>query len=251
MMRWALVATYDNTGSLQNTYRYSPYGSVLSSSTPDASPYFTWVGTQGYRSTNRPYAEFYVRARHYSNSLQRWTTVDPLWPTEPGYPYVSGSPTSASDRDGTQPCVHVTQKYKNLCASGDIFACCAAGVSNALCELIKLGIIACNVDCTLCFPDLGSYLECLLARNAACLLENQTGCQNKCMSDGYRTDPVWQNANRVCRVFGLQSKKCCVASVLAEQKVYDKCAKMCFPGLSIIPYNIRTQFALKVLHCCG
>lgn len=99
----SVLATYDDTGSLQNTYRYSPYGSILASSTPAASPYFTWVGTQGYRVTNRPYSEFYARGRHYTSTLCRWTSVDPLWPSEPSYVYAFGRPVGVTDPSGAGP----------------------------------------------------------------------------------------------------------------------------------------------------
>ena len=42
----------------------------------------------------------YVRARHYSNVTGGWSTVDPLWPDESAYGYVSGRPTRWIDPTG-------------------------------------------------------------------------------------------------------------------------------------------------------
>lgn len=169
----SVIATYDNTGSLQNTYRYSPYGSTINSSTPAASPYFTWVGTRGYRVTNRPYADFYVRARHYSNALARWTTVDPLWPEQPAYVYAEGSPGSRSDPSGlgqpscvcgsTPHVVGVSKKNKNYKCYLDVctwyLSVCKPPLDDSSCS----GWPSCNginKSYPPCSPSNACYGEC-------------------------------------------------------------------------------------------
>jgi RHS repeat-associated protein len=95
-----VAATYDDTGILQNTFRYSPYGNLLISSGSTAAPPFGWVGTLGYRGTGRQFFEYHVRARHYSLLLGRWTTVDPRWPEEPAYAYIPSNPIIGVDPSG-------------------------------------------------------------------------------------------------------------------------------------------------------
>ena len=81
----SVVATYDDTGSTQNTYRYKPYGTQLAKTGTAADPSFTSVGSLGYRFTDRAYVEQYVRVRHYDAFLGgQWTTTDPLWPEGAG-----------------------------------------------------------------------------------------------------------------------------------------------------------------------
>jgi len=105
------VATYDNTGKTQNTYRYKPYGAQLAKTGTAADPLFTWVGSLGYRQTNRNYSDVYVRARHYSALATHWTTADPLWPQQPAtldpfwpmehaYTYALANPYTHADPSG-------------------------------------------------------------------------------------------------------------------------------------------------------
>lgn len=96
----SVIATYDNTGKTENTYRYKPCGGLLAKTGTTADPLFTWAGSLGYRQTGRGYSDLYVRARHYSAGLGVWTTVDPLWPGSAPYGYSQGSPVGFSDPSG-------------------------------------------------------------------------------------------------------------------------------------------------------
>jgi RHS repeat-associated protein len=85
----SIVQAIDENHNTTYTARYKPFGDVLSST--GTAPAFTWVGSFGYlQAAGRPHSEFYVRARFYSKKEGRWTTVDPLWPGESAYGYVSG-----------------------------------------------------------------------------------------------------------------------------------------------------------------
>jgi RHS repeat-associated protein len=98
----SVVATIDQTLTLQSTARYKPDGADLATS--GTQPRFGWVGSQGYRKNDVSYSEFYVRARTYTSVAGCWTTADPLWPTERAYAYVSARPTKATDPSGLGPC---------------------------------------------------------------------------------------------------------------------------------------------------
>ena len=87
-------------GSAQNAYVYKPYGSRLAKSGLGSDPNFRWVGTMGYRFNNLANAEQYIRARTYSSSIGRWTSVDPLWPREAACGYVLANPTTLRDETG-------------------------------------------------------------------------------------------------------------------------------------------------------
>jgi RHS repeat-associated protein len=73
-----VTSTAGTLAQLGNRYRYKPYGTqyVKTGTAPD--PLFTWVGSWGYRETSRAYSDVYVRARHYSTGLGRWTAKDPV-----------------------------------------------------------------------------------------------------------------------------------------------------------------------------
>jgi RHS repeat-associated protein len=93
----SVTAVVDTTGDTPVPVRYSPYGlqGGFGSS-------FQWVGSWGYRQTNRAFSSHYVRARHYASPLGQWTSVDPLWPSERAYGYVGCMPTSSVDPTGYQ-----------------------------------------------------------------------------------------------------------------------------------------------------
>lgn len=90
-------------GAIQNTYRYKPYGGPLTKTGSQPDPGFLWNGGNGYRATFLPYAEEYVRMRHYSFTSSAWTTRDLLWPNESAMGYVSGNPVTLMDRSGLSP----------------------------------------------------------------------------------------------------------------------------------------------------
>ena len=45
----SVTATVDQSGTVQNTYRYKPYGDLLAKTGTGNDPKFLWVGSQGYR----------------------------------------------------------------------------------------------------------------------------------------------------------------------------------------------------------
>jgi RHS repeat-associated protein len=95
----SIVQAIDENHNTTYTARYKPFGDVLSST--GTAPAFTWVGSLGYlQAAGRPHTEFYVRARIYSKMEGRWTTVDPLWPSETSLLYAGASPISNVDPTG-------------------------------------------------------------------------------------------------------------------------------------------------------
>ena len=74
----SVTATVNQSAQVQNTYRYKPYGARLATTGVGADPAFQWVGSHGYRQTGKKFSEVYVRARHYSSQIARWTTRDLL-----------------------------------------------------------------------------------------------------------------------------------------------------------------------------
>ena len=100
----SVVGTVTSTGAVENTYRYKPYGGLLARTGVASDPSFLWVGSQGYRQTGKKYSDVYVRARHYSSDVGRWTTRDPIgyddgWNQ---YGYVQGNPILLGDPSGKQ-----------------------------------------------------------------------------------------------------------------------------------------------------
>ncbi len=96
-----VVATQSGT-SAGRTYRSTPYGSTLQETGVNVRPRNEWVGSLGYRRTDMKHAEQHVRARHYSSTDGRWSTVDQLWPFCQAFVYAVGSPTKYVDPQGLQ-----------------------------------------------------------------------------------------------------------------------------------------------------
>ena len=95
----SVLGTYTN-GSVENTYRLSPYGYLLSKSGVAVDPSFLWVGSYGYRLLSQPPNMLYVRKRHLGVTQAIWTSLDPLWPGQRAYAYTGGKPTTAVDPTG-------------------------------------------------------------------------------------------------------------------------------------------------------
>jgi len=96
----SITATVNSSQTVVNTYRWKPYGERLAKTGAGADPTLGWVGTYGYRRTQRSRSEYYMIARHYDSIGGRWTTVDPLWPWESAYGYAQAGPTFNTDRLG-------------------------------------------------------------------------------------------------------------------------------------------------------
>ncbi|RYG96655.1 MAG: hypothetical protein EON58_11580 [Alphaproteobacteria bacterium] len=98
----SVTATVTASAVVENTYRHKPYGGQLSKTGTGVDPRFLWTGDTGSRTTGTSNAEQYNRARHYGSRQGNWTSVDPLWPKESAYIYVSGRPTAWTDPSGMQ-----------------------------------------------------------------------------------------------------------------------------------------------------
>ncbi len=98
----SVTETFVN-GALENTYRYTPYGSLLAKTGTAPDPSFLWNGGSGYRATGLVNSDFYVRRRHFSRNTAQWTTVDPVWPSEPPFNYAGSNTTTRVDPSGLWP----------------------------------------------------------------------------------------------------------------------------------------------------
>jgi hypothetical protein len=88
------------SGAVGNTYRYMPFGALLAKTGTASDPLFLWVGTQGYRATQRTYSDCYVRLRHLAIQSSSWTSLDKYWPVEPGWAYAANNPPLTTDPTG-------------------------------------------------------------------------------------------------------------------------------------------------------
>ncbi|MCB8933078.1 MAG: hypothetical protein H6534_06500, partial [Chthonomonadaceae bacterium] len=80
-----------------DSFTYWPYGETRTSSGSTPTKY-KFVGTLGCRE--QADGGIYMRARVEDPEDGRWMTVDPLWPGEPPFAYVSSSPISRLDPSG-------------------------------------------------------------------------------------------------------------------------------------------------------
>lgn len=99
----SVTATVNSTGTVQNTYRYKPYGNLLAKTGSAPDPRHLWTGDTGSRRTLVTFVDQYNQARHYGARQANWTCVDPLWPRELAYGYADGNPTTRRDPLGSKP----------------------------------------------------------------------------------------------------------------------------------------------------
>lgn len=97
----SLVATIDQTLTVQSTARFKPFGADLA--TTGTMPSFGWAGNTGSRRTGRLHMDIYNQARHVGTQEGQWTTIDPNWPSEPAFTYCLGNPTTLVDPSGRNP----------------------------------------------------------------------------------------------------------------------------------------------------
>jgi RHS repeat-associated protein len=269
----------DIDSGISSVRRWSAYGKLLSGSAEPIG-YF-WTGNTG----SRVYQSLGLndnRARHYGRNIKQWITRDPLWPSELPYAYVGDNPVTRIDPSGMKAgydtleglrnfgctqfpcCVSNTKKWNDMCKeSGKMFECCASKVSAGICILI--GGLLKTKNCQEYLQDqiileLNGYKFTLLellgeaGKLPAGEIASKFDCQNSCMRYYYEkrsTHLTYADSNRQCKKFGVKSKECCVASFLAEQKVYEECAKTCkIPELLLLPYDFRIQLGLRTLGCC-
>ena len=99
----SVIATVDQTLTVQSTARYKPFGANLATSGTQVK--FGWAGSRGYRQTGLPHSDIYVRARHLGTIEGRWTSADPVWPRQLAYEYGNSNPTLLTDPSGLQVCL--------------------------------------------------------------------------------------------------------------------------------------------------
>lgn len=151
----SVVGTIKTNGTLENTYRYAGYGQQVSKTGLGSDPKFLWVGGWGYRAG----ILIYIRARHYSQFIGSWASIDPLWPHEPQYCYVSGIVASIADPSGTQgtwtgpspqcACGH-PDKVVNFKGSPERYKCYLKACKEYCQEVRRRDIDMVNLARTLC-----------------------------------------------------------------------------------------------------
>jgi len=139
----SVTATVNQSATMMRTFRYYPYGGTSDStgnSGPD--PKFKWIGSRGYRNSSDKYSNYYIRARHYGSDQGAWSTIDPLWPSEPAYGYVRSNPTTLIDVSGKEPNVSIfyCKRYDYATIRNSI---------DFLCSNINGNTPAKNIDCCL------------------------------------------------------------------------------------------------------
>ena len=96
-----LTTVRSATGVKTYGAEYWPYGEIQTETGTNPSPW-SFVGLLGYLRDTA--SRLYVRARHYRPGPARWQTVDPLWPSESAYGYVTNRPVDRLDPAGLSSC---------------------------------------------------------------------------------------------------------------------------------------------------
>ena len=91
------LALSGNTGGLQDSYKYFPYGDIRISIGSHNNPFR--YGGRWANFYDSP-ARTYVRRRVLDTKTGSWMTVDPLWPQQPPYVYCNCAPVTHIDKSG-------------------------------------------------------------------------------------------------------------------------------------------------------
>jgi len=177
----SIVETVSNNAT-ENTYQYTPYGTVLAKTGIAADPAFTWNGCDGYLATGLAKSECYVRRRHYSSSSAVWTSSDRLWPKEAPYAYAIANPVTTNDPSGLAvKCPPSVNNHKENCYDssnlyqhcscvtiGKAFHCCATALStstskpsNACCTYMCLAYQQTCWFVNIILPKITNYVDSL------------------------------------------------------------------------------------------
>src|SRR5881394_3831273 len=73
------VALLDSSQTQTDTFSYWPYGEERTRTGTTPTP-FRFVGAEGYYRDSAK--EAHVRARRLDKARGRWSTIDPVWPTQ-------------------------------------------------------------------------------------------------------------------------------------------------------------------------
>jgi len=95
------IALTDSTQTITDTFTWWPFGEQRSHPIGSSVTPFGYGGTKGYYADsvgNR----LYVRRRILRPQTTAWQTVDPLWPRQRKFIYVSACPTSKTGPSGLQ-----------------------------------------------------------------------------------------------------------------------------------------------------
>ncbi|MBL8060654.1 MAG: hypothetical protein JNK63_08080 [Chthonomonas sp.] len=220
----SVVGENDETGSVWNERRYTPYGGLLSGD--DFVPFApNWVGAYSYRYNGLTYATQYMWHRHWSGESKQWITRDPIWPSELPYAYVDGNPTSWSDPTGLQCappgkdcCTNSLEKAKGKCQNGVWGACPDKGGLDKKCNAIS------NL------PEGRKRIECNKLYSS--LYAAGKRCSNMCLKGAGGTPGFWDAMSICCKKEDDTYEHCgiyCCSSALpkANSSAADHCSMSC------------------------
>ncbi|MEQ1822915.1 MAG: RHS repeat-associated core domain-containing protein [Fimbriimonadaceae bacterium] len=171
----SVVALYDATGTVTDTFAYWPYGEIRTS-TGSSTLNFKFCGTWGYYSDAT--GRLYVRARVYRDKIARWQTLDPLWPGQSSSRYCNGTPVRAVDSTGLYPWNVIGPKGGCPVVGGMVRKCCIGFFWCGHLECHGAGDYWCpntsNSDCQKCAKGLGLTVKSY-CKTAQAWLEREPG----------------------------------------------------------------------------
>ncbi|MBS1707753.1 MAG: hypothetical protein JSS65_03420 [Armatimonadetes bacterium] len=144
----SVTTTVDQAAVVVNSYRYKPYGDIVSESNTGSLPSFFWCGSIGYRNASRS-ETIYVRSRHLHMAAGIWASDDPLFPAERKFNYVGGNVTSLIDPSGFAPLCKVYEgkpftRFKDCPPNSDGCTACNYELGETFSAICITG---CGVSC--------------------------------------------------------------------------------------------------------
>jgi RHS repeat-associated protein len=195
----SLVQTRNSSGTKTYDAQYWPYGELQTSTGTNPSSW-GFVGLLGYLTDSANV--FYVRSRYLMAKFARWLTVDPLWPREKAFGYVSDRPIDLKDPSGLDStscdqglsfqntlcqaafgtCIIRAGIFLLSCKSGCAISCLFSPLTCALCWLACIAMAA--VWLALCALGLKLCMEIAFLNYCICESERQKGVLEPVLPSG-------------------------------------------------------------------
>lgn len=150
----SVVATMDNSGNVQNTYRYKPYGEVLARIGTATNPNFLWNARAGFQALGSNIPSDQNNTGTYSDTIGIWTSLDILRSL---YQLAMiSNPVNASPQRTKDICYDPTKH-------GSISPCdkkITDSIKSELCKFFPTPIVKLQVSATICDRFCSKYCKC-------------------------------------------------------------------------------------------
>lgn len=239
----SVVATVDQTLTMQSTARYKPYGADLAVNA--FTQRYGYAGSWGYRRSGGPHTDLYVRQRYPGTAEGRWSSADPLWPSEASYSYCGSSPTTRVDPYGLS--IEVQECVCPKCVNHHLMPAPPAIPLRPLVNEMCDDLAKCKASTKGCWPKL---ISCIQKNCGYDYPKTIATCMNNaCQATSGRAVVVHCGGTSDCG-FADGSGPCNIYTATKTSVVFCGCDP---PDNCVVPQCGWQQqtIAHELSHCCG